>query len=317
MEAGAHLVRVKDQAQSALLLGQSNGRLSLGDNMTLGFYLSALTMMLVAFSFAASPLLRSENLRSAGFAQWPLLVVIASIGLAVALYAAIGKPDLASTATASETSTPTIIRSGSGSSPQPGDKADSVESLLGGLMQRLEENPDDGKGWLLLAKSYDHLGRQESAQDAYSKAEALGVTDAGLASKISGRPPGDPTSTSVAIRGTVTLASDVANLVGPTETIYITAKSANGSPMPVAVLRRSADDLPFDFLLDNSNSMVAGQALKRGEKVIVSAKISKSGDALLTSSALAAVTEPIDPGDDNPISLVIGAGSASAKNARQ
>ena len=61
-----------------------------------------------------------------------------------------------------------------------------VESMLSGLEQRLQEQPDDGKGWLLLAKSYRHLGRMDDARDAYKKAEALGNGDATVATQLYG-----------------------------------------------------------------------------------------------------------------------------------
>ena len=71
--------------------------------MALGFFLSALTMMFVAFSFAASPYLKHANQKSAGFAQWPILIVLACIGLAIGLYSAVGNPDLALKAKATGT----------------------------------------------------------------------------------------------------------------------------------------------------------------------------------------------------------------------
>jgi len=56
-------------------------------------------------------------------------------------------------------------------------KAGSVTSLVGGLEARLAENPNDAKGWLLLAKSHDHLGDQRAAWTAYSRAKELGMSD--------------------------------------------------------------------------------------------------------------------------------------------
>jgi cytochrome c-type biogenesis protein CcmH len=63
-------------------------------------------------------------------------------------------------------------------------KAASVNELLTGLEQRLEENPDDAKNWLLLAKSYDHLGRHVDAADAYAKAVDLGLSDKVLEARL-------------------------------------------------------------------------------------------------------------------------------------
>ena len=62
----------------------------------------------------------------------------------------------------------------------------SVESMVGGLEERLRQQPDDGKGWLLLAKSYRHLGRMDEARDAYKKAEALGNDDPAVAAQLFG-----------------------------------------------------------------------------------------------------------------------------------
>lgn len=63
-------------------------------------------------------------------------------------------------------------------------KAASVTSLIGGLEAKLVENPDDAKGWLLLAQSYDHLGDPRAAWAAYSQAKELGLGDDALEMKL-------------------------------------------------------------------------------------------------------------------------------------
>ena len=55
-----------------------------------------------------------------------------------------------------------------------------VSSLVDGLVARLQENPEDAGGWLLLAKSYRFLERPADAGPAYRRAAALGRTDAEL-----------------------------------------------------------------------------------------------------------------------------------------
>lgn len=65
-------------------------------------------------------------------------------------------------------------------------KLDSVESMVVGLEARLQDQPDDGKGWLLLAKSYRHMGRMDDAREAYKKAEALDSGDAKVAAQLYG-----------------------------------------------------------------------------------------------------------------------------------
>jgi len=64
------------------------------------------------------------------------------------------------------------------------DKSASVGSLIGGLEARLAENPEDGKGWLLLARSHDHLGNNDTAWNAYTRAREFGQTDEALELKL-------------------------------------------------------------------------------------------------------------------------------------
>ena len=70
---------------------------------------------------------------------------------------------------------------------ETGQKAASVTSLVGGLEARLAENPDDAKGWLLLAKTHDHLGNRDAAWAAYSRARELGMSDDSLEIKLAAK----------------------------------------------------------------------------------------------------------------------------------
>lgn len=47
-----------------------------------------------------------------------------------------------------------------------------IEKMVAGLAARLEANPDDTRGWVMLAKSYKALGRAQDAVNAYAKVEA-------------------------------------------------------------------------------------------------------------------------------------------------
>ena len=64
------------------------------------------------------------------------------------------------------------------------DKTASVGVLIGGLEARLAANPDDAKGWILLARSHDHLGNNDRAWNAYSRARELGMADESLELKL-------------------------------------------------------------------------------------------------------------------------------------
>jgi cytochrome c-type biogenesis protein CcmH len=55
-----------------------------------------------------------------------------------------------------------------------------IDTMAARLAQRLESNPDDGEGWIMLARTYGTLGRFAEAAGAYAKAEAKFPQDAQL-----------------------------------------------------------------------------------------------------------------------------------------
>ena len=57
---------------------------------------------------------------------------------------------------------------------------DQIVAMVNKLAQRLQEKPDDPKGWLMLAKSYRTMGRNDQAAEAYEKAGALVAESADL-----------------------------------------------------------------------------------------------------------------------------------------
>lgn len=148
--------------------------------MNATFLASAFLMVLLALSFATMPLIRDARSSSNGFAKVPAIVVLSASLLAIGLYAAIGSPDVAASRAISD---PSVARSQI-SPADPANKAASVNELLSGLEMRLQDDPGDGKGWLLLAKSYDHLGRGHDAVAAYEKATQLGLTDSELEARL-------------------------------------------------------------------------------------------------------------------------------------
>lgn len=55
----------------------------------------------------------------------------------------------------------------------PEDRAVFIQSMVQGLADRLEDEPDDLDGWLQLGRAYSVLGNAEEAKDAYKNAAAL------------------------------------------------------------------------------------------------------------------------------------------------
>ena len=165
--------------------------------------------------------------------------------------------------------------------------APSIGSLLSGLEERLRQDPDDAGGWLLLAQSYQHLGRDDDARAAYEKARALGKSDTKLDATLGGESP-EP-----AVRGRVTLSSAATAVVKPDDIVFVFARQSANERMPVAALRRRASELPFEFELSDRHAMIEGRRLSDLDEVIVSVSISRSGKAGDDSLQLDASSGPV------------------------
>ena len=97
------------------------------------------------------------------------------------------------------------------------------------------------------------------------------------------------------LRGTVRLAPGLATMAAPTDAVFIFARPAEGSRMPLAILRKQVRDLPVDFVLDDSMAMSPGAKLSLFPQVVVSARVSKSGQAVPSAGDLTGQSAPIAP----------------------
>jgi cytochrome c-type biogenesis protein CcmH len=98
------------------------------------------------------------------------------------------------------------------------------------------------------------------------------------------------------VSGTVTLAKQLAGKAAPDDTVYVFARAAEGSRVPLAILRKQVKDLPLQFTLDDSMAMSPAAKLSGAPKVIVGARISKSGGALAQPGDLQGLSAPVAVG---------------------
>jgi cytochrome c-type biogenesis protein CcmH len=98
------------------------------------------------------------------------------------------------------------------------------------------------------------------------------------------------------VSGTVTLASALAKQANPDDTVFVFARPAEGSRMPLAILRKQVKDLPLQFTLDDSMAMSPANALSGASKVIVGARISRSGNAMPQPGDLTGQTATVSVG---------------------
>jgi cytochrome c-type biogenesis protein CcmH len=107
-----------------------------------------------------------------------------------------------------------------------------------------------------------------------------------------------------AVHGEVRLSAALKNRAAPDDTVFIFARAADGPRMPLAVIRRQVKDLPADFRLDDSMAMNPELRLSAFARVVVAARVSRSGSATAQSGDLLGESAPVAPGGGR-VSIVI------------
>ena len=99
------------------------------------------------------------------------------------------------------------------------------------------------------------------------------------------------------VSGTVSLSPALAKQAAAEDTVFIYARAAEGGMrMPLAIQRHQVKDLPVSFTLDDSSSMSPAARLSGVKQVIVSARVSKTGQAMPTPGDLTGQTAAVDVG---------------------
>jgi cytochrome c-type biogenesis protein CcmH len=269
-----------------------------------------------------------------------------------------------------------------------------IIAMVERLAERLQENPNDGGGWLMLAKSYGVIGRFPESAAAYGRAITLLPPDAQVLAdfadtvamaqgrSLQGEPekivrralevdprnikalalsgtiaferrdynaaigewrkilalvPEDsaaatgiqgsirdaetrlaaaggaskPVSVSVdatpaTVAGSIALDPSVAAKASPGDVLFVFARATEGPKIPVAMARLQVGKMPASFLLDDSMSMTPNFKLSQQKKVVIGARISKSGDALPRAGDLEGYSTVVSPGARD-VAIVINA----------
>lgn len=281
------------------------------------------------------------------------------------------------------------------------------------LAAKLKDNPEDGAGWALLARTYRATERFAEANDAYTKARALlpeepdllaesaeamglsstprslsgepekliaraleldpnnqnalflkglaraqaddpagaeatweqllGLMEAGSPSQIAvveqlnivrerlGKAPMEtpaagpaaapmaaaaaptaapgnqaPDPNAAGIDVSVSVAPELADLVQPGDTLFVFARAEAGPPAPLAIQRRTASELPLTLRLDESMGMIAGMSMAQFPRVIIGARISRSGNAMPQPGDLEGLTAAMSWREAGKVDIVIG-----------
>ena len=327
-----------------------------------------------------------------------LVALAAALPLAaIALYFAIGRPDALST---SATSSAAASQAADGMPSAAGQKPGmDMEAAIGSLRAKLEKNPGDADGWLLLGRAYESVGRNDDGRKALEKAYALApdkpaveiaYAEAMALARADRRIDGEPLrmirhalqvepdnqdglwllgmshyqqgryaeaiaawekiraqlgpdsdvlqsvtgmiadakahldgtaaaampvaagpAQAVASAGAgelrlrVSLADALRARAAPSDTVFVFARAVGGPPMPVAIKRLQVSALPADVVLSDADAMVPTMRLSGFPKVTVSARISKSGDAIAHSGDLQAKPVEASTSGSATLSLTI------------
>jgi cytochrome c-type biogenesis protein CcmH len=107
-----------------------------------------------------------------------------------------------------------------------------------------------------------------------------------------------------ALQGTVSLAPQLKGKAAADDTVFVFARAADGPPMPLAVARARVRDLPYSFRLDDTMAMTPAMKLSAFPKVVVGARVSKSGNATAQPGDLQGASAPV-ANDAGSVNVVI------------
>jgi len=223
-------------------------------------------------------------------------------------------------------------------------KAGSIDTLVGPLKARLEREPNDVDGWVLLGRSYHFLQNWNEATAAFAKARALGwkgeapaiTADATVAADS--KAPGDiaPISqgdgaqamfqgvqeaveqqaqtlrnpepvaekNNATITASVSVETALAKKFGAESVVFIFVRPATGPRMPLAVVRKRLGDLPATIELSDAQAMMPEHQLSSATAVIVGARISASGSPTSQPGDIEVLSDTLAPAGQH-IQLVL------------
>jgi cytochrome c-type biogenesis protein CcmH len=176
-------------------------------------------------------------------------------------------------------------------------------ALGGSAAMERGDYPTAIRNWEGLLKQLPDQNSQEAKMVAAGISQAkvfLAAVKSGKAPMMAA-PPAQQSKPAVApgkerITGTVVLSSALKGKASPDDTLFVLAKAEQGPPMPLAVMRKQVRDLPLKFSLDDSMAMAPQMKLSNFDKVVVIARISKSGSPMPQAGDLQGTSAPLKPG---------------------
>ena len=156
--------------------------------------------------------------------------------------------------------------------------------------------------------------------DPQSAAEVTGVMARVRQSRVNASSGDAQPSAGVpkaAVRVEVRLDPKLAGEVGADHRLFVFAKAVDGPPMPLAVTRHRASELPLALTLDDSMAMLDGLKISAFERVSVMARLSRTGDPIARPGDIESAAVITGTTNPSPLNLVLdrmvrGGGDADA-----
>ena len=120
--------------------------------------------------------------------------------------------------------------------------------------------------------------------------------------------PGEPTrqtATGQSIQVNVSLSAEIEADVDPETTLFVFARAAQGPPMPLAVHRGVARDIPFTVTLDESMAMIPQMSLSHFNTIVVGARLSSNGQPQGQSGDYQGFSDPINLSEMQSVNVVV------------
>jgi cytochrome c-type biogenesis protein CcmH len=212
------------------------------------------------------------------------------------------------------------------------DYADVLGSLAGGSLagdagraidSAIALDPANPKALWLKASQANEQRRYSEALSWWQKLRAelpadspdARMVDANIAEarSLAGQGPAPSSATAAVanapagaeVSGTVSLDKRFSDRVQSDATLFIYAKAPDSPGPPLAVLRTTVAAWPVNFRLDDSMAMIPSRRLSQFDRVVIEARISRSGQATPTSGDLYVTSPVVHPAPGTRLALVI------------
>lgn len=147
--------------------------------------------------------------------------------------------------------------------------------------------------------------RTHSAQALATGTKDNGNTASTNPSSAGNLPVQQSASTAVSVNVSVAASPEALKSIQPDQVLFIYATATNGPPMPLAVQRLTAADMPLTVTLDDAKAMMPTMTLSSFADVTIGARISSSGTATAQAGDWFDEQANVSPATTDSVELLI------------